>query len=100
VSTGILLFGRHPGPSNVQKTSSRLDAFWTLRRYRQCMEQHARRPPQESFVIRIDTKAHDPQERWRATVVHVASGERRYVTSYGEVCGFIEEFRRVPQARG
>lgn len=64
------------------------------------MEQHARRPPQESFVIRIDTKAQDPQERWRATVVHVASGERRYVTSYGEVCGFIEEYWRVPHARG
>lgn len=64
------------------------------------MEQQARRQPQESFVIRIDAKALDPQERWRATVVHVASGERRYVGSYGEVCGFIEEFRRASQARG
>lgn len=56
-------------------------------------------PPEESYVVRISgVDPHDP-ERWRATVVHVATGERRYVTTYGDLCGFIES-HRLRTARG
>jgi hypothetical protein len=61
----------------------------------QVMEKPQRRPPEESFVVRIS--AEDPRAspgRWRATVVHVGSGERRYVNSYSELCSFIEARRR------
>lgn len=54
------------------------------------------RSPEESFVVRISAAGpHDVPARWRATVVHVASGERRYVSSYDELCGFIESRRRA-----
>jgi len=56
---------------------------------------HPRRSPEESFVIRISPETNGARaERWRATVVHVASGERRYVNSYGDLCDFIEDRRR------
>jgi hypothetical protein len=53
------------------------------------------RSAEDSFVIRIQRA--DPgasREHWRATVVHVASGERRYVTTYADLCAFIEARRR------
>jgi hypothetical protein len=61
------------------------------------MMQKARtlRSAEDSFVIRIQSD--DPRaspEHWRATVVHVASGERRYVNNYADLCAFIEARRR------
>jgi|GEM_PF-5775008 hypothetical protein len=54
---------------------------------------------EESFVVRISVERDRAvPSRWRATVVHVGSGERRYVNSYGELCDFIEARRR--RARG
>jgi hypothetical protein len=56
-------------------------------------------PPEESFVIRISAEdARVSPGGWRATVIHVASRERRYVNSYGELCAFIDA--RRPAARG
>ena len=61
------------------------------------MEKPLPRSPEESFVVRISVEnARDPTGRWRATIVHVSSGERRYVNSYDELCGFIEARRRRP----
>jgi hypothetical protein len=53
-----------------------------------------RRSRDESFIVRIrsvDAKAGNAP--WLATVVHVASGERRHVTNYGDLSGFIETRR-------
>jgi hypothetical protein len=78
-----------------------VDARWTpLALQFLVMEKPLPRSPEESFVIRISVE--DPRmspDRWRATVVHVTSGERRYVNSYGELCGFIETRRRRPPVR-
>jgi hypothetical protein len=61
------------------------------------MEKPLPRSPEESFVVRISIEnPRDSPGRWRATIVHVTSGERRYVSSYGELCGFIEARRRRP----
>jgi hypothetical protein len=61
------------------------------------MEKPLPRSPEESFVVRISVEnPRESPERWRATIVHVTSGERRYVSSYGELCGFIEARRRRP----
>jgi hypothetical protein len=53
------------------------------------------RSPEDSFVIRI--QCDDPRAspgHWRATIVHVSSGERRYVNNYEDLCAFIEARRR------
>jgi hypothetical protein len=53
------------------------------------------RTSEESFVIRIGTDEPRPApHRWLATIVHVATGERRYVRSYDELWAFIESRRR------
>lgn len=53
------------------------------------------RSVEQSFVVRISAETWRlDADRWRATIVHVPTGERRYVTSYGELCGFIESRRR------
>lgn len=60
--------------------------------------QNAPRPrsPEDSFVIRIQSdEPRSSPERWRATVVHVATGERRYVNNYDDLCEFIESRRRI-----
>ena len=66
---------------------------WTPRgrtkRYRAHMA-----PFTQSFVVRIDAgTGSDSPDKLRGTVVHVATGDRRYVTSYGELCSFIEARR-------
>jgi hypothetical protein len=75
-----------------------VDARWTHIAVRfVAMEKPLPRSPEESFVIRISVE--DPRtspDRWRATVVHVASGERRYFSSYGDLCSFIDARRRRP----
>jgi hypothetical protein len=49
----------------------------------------------QTFVVRINhQEPYLPDVRWSATVIHVASGDRRTVASYEELCGFIEERRR------
>jgi hypothetical protein len=49
----------------------------------------------ESFVVRVtDVKHTLSPDSWRATIVHVATGERRYVTGYPDLCAFIESVRR------
>jgi hypothetical protein len=59
------------------------------------MEKPLPRSPEESFVVRITVEnPRDSPGQWRATIVHVTSGERRYVSSYSELCGFIEARRR------
>ena len=47
------------------------------------------------FVIRMssDNRPFLPA-RWRATVLYVRTGERRLVSSYDDLCSFIEEARR------
>ena len=61
------------------------------------MEKPLARPREESFVVRIGAEGERATpSRWRATVVHVGSGDRRYVQSYGELCDFIEARRRAP----
>ena len=61
------------------------------------MEKASPRSPEECFVVRISVEdARTVLDRWRATIVHVTSGERRYVGSYAEMCAFIEERRRRP----
>jgi hypothetical protein len=53
------------------------------------------------FVIRM-TSDHRPflPARWRATVLHVRSGERRLVSSYDDLNAFIEEGRRLRTSAG
>jgi hypothetical protein len=53
------------------------------------------------FVVRVT--AHEPHladQRWSATIVHVASGERRAIATYDDLCGFIEQRRRDGSGRG
>ncbi len=61
-------------------------------------KKRAVRSGEETFVVRI--AGDDPQAvpgRWRATVVHVATGERRYVAGLAELAAFIESRRaRTP----
>jgi hypothetical protein len=53
-----------------------------------------RRSRDVSFIVRIrSVDAEAVNAPWLATVVHVASGERRHVTNYGDLCGFIEARR-------
>lgn len=51
-----------------------------------------------AFTLRLwmDGAEGDP---WRAVVMHVASGERRYFTNYGELCEFLDRFVRRSPAR-
>lgn len=59
------------------------------------MREGEKRVHDESFVIRVsDARRSMAPDAWRATVVHVASGERRYVTGYADLCAFIEDVRR------
>lgn len=46
------------------------------------------------FVIRIWSE-NDRVLRnvWRASVTHVASGQRHYFTNYGELCEFLDRWR-------
>ena len=54
----------------------------------------------QSFVVRIDAgTGSDSPDKLRGTVVHVATGERRYVTSYGDLCSFIDARRAPPPAK-
>jgi hypothetical protein len=47
------------------------------------------------FVVRVSAhEPHLPDARWSATVVDVASGERRTIAAYEDLCSFIEERRR------
>jgi hypothetical protein len=65
------------------------------------MDKPLPRSPEESFVVRISVEnLRESPGRWRATIVHVTSGERCYVNSYGELCGFIEARRRHPARPG
>jgi hypothetical protein len=55
----------------------------------------------QTFVVRVvnGDEAHRPNT-WHATVVEVATGERRTVTSYAALAAFIEECRlREPTPR-
>ena len=53
-------------------------------------------PPEESFVVRISLREQPAcPGGWRGTVVHVTSGERCYISTYGELCAFLEGRRAV-----
>ena len=55
---------------------------------------------EQSFVIRINTTPGSAApDALRGTVVHVATGERRYITSYGDLCSFIDARRAPPPAK-
>jgi len=55
----------------------------------------------EAFIVRIsDAGRGITSDAWRATVVHVATGERRYVSGYAELCSYIESVRRRRPAPG
>jgi hypothetical protein len=81
---------------DAQGPPKSVDARWTVVAVRfVVMEKPLPRSPEESFVVRISVEdSRTSPDRWRATVVHVTSGERRYVGSYGELCTFIETHRR------
>ena len=55
-------------------------------------------PPDETFVVRMNLREPAFPGGWRATVVHVTSGERCYVSTYGELCAFLEGRRAVREA--
>jgi hypothetical protein len=49
------------------------------------------------FVIRIWSETDRAiRNAWRASVTHVASGQRQYFTNYGELCAFLEHRRHEP----
>jgi len=54
----------------------------------------------EMFVIRIWSE-NDRLVRslWRASVTHVASGQRHYFTNYGELCEFLDRWRNTQPPR-
>lgn len=59
------------------------------------MEKPGSHAPEQSFIVRIsDADARVSLGGWRAAIVHVMSGDRRYVSSYDELCAFIETHRR------
>jgi hypothetical protein len=49
---------------------------------------------EDAFVVRIWREAPSPDVPWRAIAVHLASGERRFFTNYGELCEFLDRFAR------
>jgi hypothetical protein len=50
---------------------------------------------EDAFLVKIwHEGGEDVQAPWRAMVQHVASGERRFFTNYGELCEFLDRFRR------
>jgi hypothetical protein len=51
---------------------------------------------EQTFVVRISAVAGPSPDSLRGMVVHVTSGERLYITSYGELCSFIDA-RRDPE---
>jgi hypothetical protein len=58
------------------------------------MDKPQPRMREQTFVVRV-TAAETAASRdgWRATIVHVASGDRRYVATFDELCTFIENHR-------
>jgi hypothetical protein len=48
---------------------------------------------EHAFLVKIWHEAGSTDAPWRAMVQHVASGERRFFTNYGELCEFLERFR-------
>jgi hypothetical protein len=49
---------------------------------------------EDVFVLRIWSEADDGYANsLRASVTHVASGERRYFGNYGDLCEFLERWR-------
>lgn len=49
----------------------------------------------ELFVVRMWFEGeYSVQTPWRASVTHVSSGRRHYFTNYGELCEFLERWRR------
>ena len=82
----------------ARRASTKRPGRWMLcgrgQRYGPGMKnERASHPGEESFVVRIRSVEADP-ERWRATVVHVGTGERRYVGNFAELRTFIESRRR------
>jgi len=59
------------------------------------MQDVEKRAHDDAFIVRIsDAQSRIAADAWRATVVHVATGERRYVSGYAQLCSFIESVRR------
>lgn len=72
-----------------------LDAHWTGRDYDACMHAVPMRRGDAFFVKIWHEGGESAQAPWRAMVQHVASGERRFFTNYGELCEFLDRFRRL-----
>lgn len=58
------------------------------------MKAHAGQRREELFVLRMWSEGDDSSAHsWRASITHVASGERRYFTNYGNLCEFLDRWR-------
>lgn len=54
------------------------------------------RPREEAFIVRIgDGNAGTAPDGWRATIVHVPTGDRCYVNAYADLCAFLESVRQA-----
>jgi hypothetical protein len=53
-----------------------------------------RRRLEDIFIIRMWSEANDSGVlQWRASVLHVATQERRYFTQYAQLCEFLDHWR-------
>jgi hypothetical protein len=48
-----------------------------------------------AFIVRI-WHEEERSSRWRASVMHLASGEVRYFTNYGDLCEFLDRWTDAP----
>jgi hypothetical protein len=49
-----------------------------------------------AFIVRIWLEE-GRNSRWRASVMHLGTGEVRYFTNYGDLCEFLDRWMEAPR---
>jgi hypothetical protein len=53
-----------------------------------------KRRPDDFFTLRLWCEEGVRDRQWRAIITHVASGERCLFANYGELCEFLDRWKR------